>query len=405
MKKSETRWYLLIITVLIYIAFGLVTSVIGVIIDKFQTQYHVSLQIAALLPFAFYLSYGLLSIPFGLAMDRISPRFVLLLGMVMMTAGSFLFYLSNDYRMVILMIFLIGAGVTAIQTAGNPFIRELDGPERYTANLTIIIGIGAYGYAASPLIVPLMEAWGMSWNVVYLFFGILNAILLVLLFFAKFPPIILEEEEKIQSSVLVRLLKEPIILTYALGIFLYVGAEVGTSSYVLLFMSKVHGVGPRESLWQPGSFLYAVFPSVSALAVALFWFLQATGRLVIGPMMKRVSPKKIFVFHSLGTVLVLLVAIFSSKYVALISFAVVGYFTAASFTSIFSAAIQSFDADHGAISGILCTAIVGGAVIGYLIGFFADVLNIRAAMFLNVLAFGYVFALAAWGKGKLEAPA
>ena len=55
MKKSETRWYLLIITVLIYIAFGLVTSVIGVIIDKFQTQYHVSLQIAALLPFAFYL--------------------------------------------------------------------------------------------------------------------------------------------------------------------------------------------------------------------------------------------------------------------------------------------------------------------------------------------------------------
>jgi fucose permease len=400
--RVKKHRFLLTITVLMYIAFGLVTSVIGVIIDKFQVEYNVSLQVAALLPFAFYLSYGLLSIPFGLAMDRVSARFVLLVGMALMTAGCFLFYISDNYLVVIFMIFMIGAGVTAIQTAGNPFIRELDSPFRYTANLTIIIGIGALGYAFSPLLVPFVQAQDLSWNSVYLMFVVLNGVLLLLLFIAKFPTITLTEEEKIQSSVIRRLIKSPIIITYALGIFLYVGAEVGTSSYILIFMEQVHGVGVSDSIWSDGTFLFSVFPSVSALVVALFWLLQAVGRLVIAPMMKHISPKKIFIFHSAGTVIALLFAMFSPKEVAFVAFVLVGYFTCASFTAIFSAAIQSFDENHGAISGILCTSIVGGAVIGFLVGVFGDMFNIHIAMFINVLAFLYVFALAIWGKGNLD---
>lgn len=119
MNKSHRNRYLLTITILMYIAFGLVTSVIGVIIDKFQSEYNLPLQVAALLPFAFYLSYGLFSIPFGTAMDRVGARIVLLLGMALMTLGSFLLYFSDSYLMVILMIFGIGVGVTAIQTANT----------------------------------------------------------------------------------------------------------------------------------------------------------------------------------------------------------------------------------------------------------------------------------------------
>ncbi len=385
-----------------YVSFGLLTSVIGVIIDRFQMQYDVSLKIAALLPFAFYLSYGLLSIPFGLAMDRIGARFVLLFGMILMTLGSFLFYFSNNYLIVIFMIFLIGAGVTAIQTAGNPFIRELDAPKRYTANLTIIIGIGALGYAISPILLPLIESAGLSWNTVYLVFGIINSILLFLLIIAKFPEISISVEERIQSSVIRKLLRNPLIITYALGIFLYVGAEVGTSSYIITFMGKIHGVGPNESLWEKGTFFASVFPSISALVVAAFWLFQAIGRLIIGPMMKLIKPRKIFIIHSLLTCITLIITIYIPKEAAFIGFALVGYFTCASFTSIFSATIQSFDKNHGAISGILCTAIVGGAFLGFLVGFIGDLINIQVAMLINVLAFFYVFVLAIWGKGKLN---
>jgi len=402
MEKSKKNSLLLGVTILLYVSFGLLTSVLGVIIDKFQTEYNVSLTIAALLPFAFYLSYGLTSIPFGMAMDKYGAKRILLLGTVLMAVGSFLCFMSNNYIIIILVIFLVGVGVTAIQVAGNPFIRELDSPNRYTANLTIIIGIGALGYAFSPLLVPLIQSNGFSWKTIYLLFGIINAILLILLALSKFPDIKLNEEEKINFSTIRGLLKNRIIITYGLGIFLYVGAEVGVSSYIITYMSKIHGISNSQSFWGDGTFMYSVFPSKTALVVALFWLFQALGRLIISPMMKHLGERKIFIFHSLGTVIALVVAITGNTNTALVAFALVGYFTCASFTSIFSAAINSFRENHGTISGIMGTAIVGGAIIGWLIGFTGQHLNMKWAMAINVLAFTYVFVLAFRGKGKLD---
>ncbi len=402
MSKSEKHIYLLLVTVLMYISFGLLTSVIGVIIDKFQVQYDVSLAVAALLPFAFFLAYGLTSIPFGIAMDKYGAKSVLLLGMVLMTVGSFLFYLSNHYMVVIFMIFLVGVGVTAIQIAGNPFIRELDSPANYTMNLTIIIGIGSLGYAFSPVLVPLVQANGYTWNTVYLLFGIINALILLMLSFAKFPEIIIEEEEKIHFSNIATLIKNPIIVTYGLGIFFYVGAEVGVSSYIITYMSKIHGVSNTDSFWNEGSLLYSAFPSKAALVVGLFWLLQAFGRLIISPMMKHIGERKIFIVHSLGTVISLIVALLGNVTTSLIAFAFVGYFTSASFTALFSATINSFEEYHGTISGILGTAIVGGAFVGWLVGATGEMLDMNWAMGINILAFGYVFYLAVFGKGKLD---
>ena len=402
MDKIRSGRFLLIITIAIYVAFGLVTSVIGVIIDKFQLQYNVSLNIAALLPFAFYLSYGLFSVPFGVQMDRIGAKAVLIIGMLLMTLGCFLLYLSNNYILVIAMIFLAGIGVTAIQTAGNPFIRELDTPSRYTANLTIIIGIGALGYAFSPLLVPFIESKGLPWSHVYLIFTVISLILLLLLLTVKIPKVKLLEEEKINVAAIGSLLRDPVIITYTLAIFFYVGAEVGTSSYIVVFMDKVHSFGTNVSLWNKGTFMYLAFPSASALVVGLFWLFQAVGRLIIGQMMKIFKPRSIFIFHSAGTCIALIIAIISPAKIALIAFAFTGYFTCASFTSIFSAAIQSFDKYHGAISGILCTAIVGGAVIGFLVGAVGGSFGLRTAMIVNLVAFLYVFAISVWGKGKLN---
>jgi MFS transporter, FHS family, L-fucose permease len=402
MERTKKNSFLLGVTILLYVSFGLLTSVIGVIIDKFQVDYNVSLTIAALLPFAFYLSYGITSIPFGMAMDKYGAKNILLLGTVLMAIGSFLFYVSNSVAIIILVIFLVGVGVTAIQVAGNPFIRELDSPNRYTANLTIIIGIGALGYAFSPLLVPLIQSNGFSWKSVYLIFGIINTVLLIMLALSKFPEIKLNEEEKINFSGIGELIKNPVIITYSLGIFLYVGAEVGVSSYIITYMNKIHGINNTQSFWNDGTFMHSVFPSKTALVVALFWLFQALGRLIISPLMKHIGERKIFIFHSLGTIIALLVAIMGNTTTALVAFALVGYFTCASFTSIFSAAINSFKENHGTISGILGTAIVGGAIVGWLIGFTGEHLTMRWGMALNVLAFLYVFALATWGKGKLD---
>ncbi len=399
--ESRNR-LLLWLVCLAYVAFGLVTAVIGVVISRFQETYNVPLWIAASLPFAFYLAYGIGSIPFGLMMDRRGGRPVILLGMLLMTLGCFLFYVSASWWLTIVMVFLIGIGVTAIQTAGNPIIRDLDIPARYSSNLTVIIGIGALGYAVSPVMVPYFELKGYSWQTVYVVFGIINLALLLMLAAVRFPAAKTTEEEKVRLETIASLLKNPVVATYTLGILLYVGGEVGVSSYIVTYMEKVHGLGLQDSIWAKGSFWYSAFPSASALAVALFWALQAVGRLVIGPMMNNVRPKTIFVICSSLCVAVLLAALLAPSRAALVLFALTGLFTCASFTLIFSGVIQSFDANHGTISGILCTAIIGGAIVGGLVGVVGDAWGMRAGMVLNLLAFLYVFLLAVWGRGRLD---
>jgi len=393
---------LLLLVCLAYVAFGLVTAVIGVIISRFQETYHVPLWVAGLLPFAFYLAYGLCSIPFGLLTDRKGGRLVILLGMFLMTSGCFLSYLSNNWMLTIVMVFLIGVGVTAIQTAGNPIIRELDAPSRYSSNLTTIIGIGAVGYAISPVMVPFFELKGWSWQTAYLIFGVINLALLLLLGAVRFPTTALSEQEKVRTDSIVALLRNPIIIVYSLGIFLYVGGEVGVSSYIVSYMERIHGVGLQDSLWAEGSFWHSAFPSVSALVVALFWALQAIGRMIVGPMMIRIKPQTIFVICSGLCSLSLLLALMAPSRLALISFVLTGFFTCASFTLIFSGAIQSFETNHGTISGILCTAVVGGAIVGGLEGVIGEVWGMRAGMGINLVAFLYVFFLAILGKGRLN---
>ena len=402
MQPEKKYTFLLSVTLLMYVTFGLLTSVIGVVIDRFQAEYKVSLAVAALLPFAFFLAYGLTSIPFGMLMDKYGAKLVLLTGTALMSAGSLLCYFSNNYIIVIISVFLIGIGVTAVQIAGNPFIRVLDAPSRYTANLTMVIGVGALGYALSPLIVPMLQVNGFSWKVIYLLVAIVNIIILLIVTFSQFPEVKADQEEKIDLSKVWTLFRHPIICTYSLGIFLYVGAEVGVSSYIITFMNEIHHLTNAQSFWNEASFFYMVFPSKTALVVSLFWLLQAVGRLVASFLMRFISERKIFIFHSACTILALLCALMGSETVSLVAFALTGYFTCVSFTSIFSAVINSFDKDHGMISGLLGTAIVGGAFIGWLVGFAGNRWGMCVGMSINVLAFLYVFFLSICGKGRLD---
>ena len=266
----------------------------------------------------------------------------------------------------------------------------------------MVIGIGALGYALSPLIVPVLQSNGCSWKTIYLLIAIVCIAILLIVAFARFPEAKAGEEERLDLSRLWTLFRHPIVCTYGLGIFLYVGAEVGVSSYIITFMNEVHHLDNAQSFWGEASFLYRIFPSKTALIVALFWLLQAVGRMVASFLMRFVSERRIFIFHSACTVIALLCAIAGNETVSLVAFALTGYFTCVSFTSVFSAVINSFDRDHGMISGLLGTAIVGGALVGWLVGSVGNRWGMVAGMAVNVPAFLYVFALSVWGKGRLD---
>jgi fucose permease len=386
---------------LAYFTFGMITNVLGVVIPEVIKEYHLSLFAAGILAFAFFLAYGLCSIPTGLLMDRLGARPLVLVGVLLMALGCLVVAWARTYPVMVAMIFTVGVGVTVLQTAGNPLIQHLDRVENYHRNLTLTIGFCGIGAFLGPFILAFFTGTGRPWQTLYLFFAALSLVLLGLLRASRFPePAAARAGQESVSHW--KLLLNPIVLFYSLGIFCYVGAEVGTASWIVKFFERVHGLSADVSQVQAASLFRKVLPTLPALIVALFWGLQGTGRLVSGAVLNRLGSRRILRLYSFLALASLLVATFGSQTITAVGFAACGFFTSVLFTLIFSGTINSFTENHGAISGLLCTACVGGAVVPPLVGLVGDHFGMSAAMMVPALCFAYVFGLAMLGRAKYE---
>jgi len=137
--------------------------------------------------------------------------------------------------------------------------------------------------------------------------------------------------------------------------------------------------------------------------VSLFWGLQGVGRLTSAPGLKMLGPRWMLRLYAIGAIVSLLIAAFSPwVIVSAAGFVACGFFTSVLITLLFSGAIQTFKQSQGAISGLLVTASIGGAIIPPLVGLMADHFGLRLAMLLPVLAFGYVFAVSILGNASYE---
>jgi FHS family L-fucose permease-like MFS transporter len=393
---------LLWILFLAYFTFGMITNVLGVVIPEVIKEYSLSLFAAGILAFAFFLAYGLCSIPAGLLMDRLGARPMVLFGVLMMGLGCLVVAWARNYPLMVAMIFAVGVGVTVLQTAGNPLIQLLDRPDNYHRNLTLTIGFCGIGAFLGPFILAFFTGTGRPWQTLYLFFAGLSLLLLVLLAASKFPERAATGSDRIRFDQLGKLLRNPIVLTYCLGIFFYVGAEVGTASWIVKFFERVHGVTGEVAHLEAASLFRRVLPTLPALIVALFWGLQGVGRLVSGAVLNRFGSLRILRLYSLLALVMLLAATFGSKSVTAVGFAACGFFTSVLFTLIFSGTINSFTENQGTISGLLCTACLGGAIMPPLVGLVGDHLGLRVAMLVPALCFGYVFGLAMLGRAKYD---
>ncbi len=396
-RRAPLLWVLF----LAYFTFGMISNVIGVVIPEVIKEYNLSLFAAGLLAFAFFLAYGLCSIPTGVIMDRIGWRPMVLTGVALMTLGCLVVARASNYPLMVAMIFTVGVGVTILQTTGNPLIQHLDRTENYHRNLTLTIGFCGIGAFLGPFVLAFFTGGGRPWQTLYLFFAGLSLALLILLAVAKFPARPATHVEK-QTRTNWELLRHPIVITYTLGIFCYVGAEVGTASWIVKFFERVHGLSGEVANVEAASLIKRVLPTLPAMVVALFWGTQGVGRLVSGAVLNHFGSRRILRLYSFMATLSLFAAIFGPRQLSVIGFVACGFFTSVLFTLIFSGTINSFDENHGAISGLLCTACVGGAVVPPLVGLLGDHFGLRIAMLLPALCFSYVFGVSMLGKAKYE---
>jgi MFS transporter, FHS family, L-fucose permease len=379
---------LYIMTVWFVISF--VTNLIGPLMPIIIGDFRLSLALAGFLPFSFFLAYGLISIPAGALVEARGPRTTLLTAFTLNLTGCLAIGLHPVYLVVIGGLFVIGLGMAMLQVVINPLLRTTGGEARFA--FFSVMGQLVFGLAS--FLSPVIFSWLMRepaaaqrplvWVVFYWAFVAVFGVLIALTTRITLPQVALAESERAGGFDTYRkLIAERPVQLFFLGIIAYVGTEQSLANWMSQFLSTYHGFSPiREG----------------ARAVGLFWGLMSVG-CVLGMVLLRLLDAKVVlaVFATLALFAVAL-ALFGSAEVSLLAFPATGFFLSVMWSIIFSLALNSLSEHHGAFSGILCTGILGGAVVPLLVGMLGDRFGLRAAMLTVFATLGYILSIAWWAR-------
>jgi len=363
---------------LAFLAMGFVDAV-GPFVGLAKNEFHLSNAVASLTPFVGLGMFGLLSIPAGIVQARSGKKTVLILGLAVALAGVLIasFGLHSFPRFLITMV-LLGAGTAILQVAGNPLMRDVSPEGKYARNLSLGQFVKAIGSLTGPIL-PVIAAryFGASWMVIFPVFSVALIITILAAGTLKLDP-----HDAGPTAVTFRsclgLLANPFVLAMTLAIFLYVGAEVSISAGIPLLLKERFGLEIGR---------------VGLLGTGMFFMALITGRFLGGVILTWVKPVH-FLVATCVLSLVGLAAIFVPVGgVAAAGFVLIGLGFANIFPLVFSTALDRMPERGNEISGLLVTAIVGGAVVPLIVGIVADHTSVKASLLVPVAAILYVFVL------------
>ena len=393
------------LVMLTFFVISLITNVIGAINPDVGQSFGLSLTLVGLLAFAFFIAYGVMSIPAGLLVERYREKPVMIAAFGLALAGALLISLVPSYPVFLLSLFLIGAGMAALQVAINPLLRTAGGEEHYAFNSVLaqlifggasflspfiytyfVRNIGRPGGEGKPF-VGLMSKLvppSLPWVSVYWIFAVLAVVMIVVLAAIRFPVVVRKEDERAGAWATHRtLFKNRTVVLYFLGIFAYVGTEQGVANWISQFLTTYHGYDPQ---------------TVGAAKVALFWGMMTIGGIHGLFLLRFVDSRRILVSFTASAIAFLTLGLFGPGPLAQFAFPLVGFAAAVMWPIIFSLALNSVPSRHGSFSGILCTGIVGGALVPLLIGRLGDAFGLRQGMFVLYLTLGYILSIGIWAR-------
>ncbi len=380
-------------TVPIFVVFFIMGfgDAVGTLVGFVQSEFNISPAMAGLLPFFGFLAFGLFSVPFGIMGGRKGKKYVLVFALILITLGELIPVISiGRYIYILAAIFLIGVGMTALQVAGNPIMRDVSAEGRFSRNLTFAQFIKSIGSNTAPYVVPLVVALGLAWNGIFTIYAIVAGITLLVVATMKFEESAEEEPAQIPSMrSSFALLKEPFVLMMVLGIFFYVGAEVGLNSWIATFLADKFGFD---------------LESMATLGIGFFLTALAIGRLFGSIVLNFLSPKKFFLYTSILGVVGILGMFTGSQTLVLISIFLTGLAFGNIFPLIFSILIDSMPERSNELSGLMVMAIVGGALIPPIMGLIATT-SITLSFLIPLAIFLYITVLAVYSGGRKDADA
>jgi len=407
MKRSMG---IVLLVFLIFFVISFLTNILGPLVPDIIKGFSLSLTLAGFLPFSFFVAYGVMSIPAGVLLDRFGQKPILISAFVLAFGGSFLFASFPTFTVALMSLFMIGIGMTMLQVAINPLLRVAGGEEHfafYSVMGQLVFGAASflsphvYSYLVANLggdgpapeggilgLLARVVPAELPWVSLYWIFTVVTLAMVVVLIAVRLPKVELEDDEKAGAAAsYLELLKNRYVWLFFFGIFAYVGTEQGVANWVSRFLETYHGLDPQVE---------------GARAVSYFWGLLTAGCLLGLVLLKLIDARKVLVVFSAAAMVSLGVALVGPTRVSYIAFMMVGFFLSVMWSVIFSLALNSVAEHHGSFSGILCTGIVGGAVVSALVGWCGDQLGLRVAMALLFVPLGYILSIGLWAKPLID---
>jgi MFS transporter, FHS family, L-fucose permease len=399
---QNTGTPLAVVTTLFFM-WGALTSLNDVLIPHFQHVFKLDLKFSMLVQTAFFASYFVFSLPSAKIIDWMGYQKAMVTGLLVMGLGAFLFVPAAkvpSFGLFLAALIVLAAGITLLQVAANPYVAVLGRPETASSRLNLTQAFNSLGTTIAPWIggffILTSAATAMSESPVqqaasvikpYVGLGIALTLLAGVIASFKLPKIASAEHhigEKINDSIW----KHPSLIYGAIGIFVYVGAEVAIGSSIANYLA-LDNIGHLVSTsnFPDAALRYQEALRAAAKYISLYWGGAMIGRFIGSAILQKVKTSWVLAFCTIMAALLVTISVMSNGPVAMWSILLVGFFNSIMFPSIFTMGIAELGPLTGKGSGVMIMAIVGGAIIPLIVGYIGDTINAKS------------YGGAIWGQG------
>ncbi|WP_444885669.1 sugar MFS transporter [Microbulbifer sp. PSTR4-B] len=380
----------------LFFMWGFITCLNDILIPYLKGIFELNYAQAMLVQFCFFGAYFLVSLPAGSLVSKIGYQKGIVTGLTIAVLGCLLFIPAERmevYGLFLGALFILASGITILQVSANPYVAALGDERTAPSRLTLTQGFNALGTTVAPqfgalLILPAagVAVGAVSASVIevpYLILAATLAVLALVFAFLNLPSIVSNTSQTPSEVGEASAWNYRHLVLGAVAIFVYVGAEVSIGSFLVNFIAEDSIAGLEES--------------EAAFYISLYWGGAMVGRFAGALIMRFISAGKVLAICSLGSCLLLLITVAGSGYLAMYAVLAVGLCNSIMFPTIFSLALARLGKAASQGSGILCLAIVGGAIVPLLQGLLADQVGIQLAFVLPIFCYLYILYYGAIG--------
>ena len=390
----------LVVLTTLFFMMGFITCMNDILIPHLKDIFELTYVQAMLIQFCFFTAYAIMSIPMGYLVGKIGYKNGVIGGFLLTAIGCLLFYPaagSHSYATFLGALFILASGVTLLQVAGNPYVTLLSKPGKESATLTLVQAFNSLGTTIAPQIgafLILADATQTvskaeqisSVQIPYLGLAGLLIILAVFVKMIRLPDAnkIAEEESEHNHDGKHSVWQYRHLIFGAAGIFCYVGAEVSIGSLLVNVLGYLKGMDH----------------SSAAKYLSFYWGGAMVGRFLGSAIMAKIAPNRYLAFNATAAVALLGVAMLAGKAsadIAMWALLAIGFFNSIMFPTIFSLATKGLGRFTSSASGVLCTAIVGGAIVPVVQGWAADTYGLMISFVVSAICYVYIVFFAIKG--------